>query len=52
MATLVNYLYHALAVYIIVILVKLFIKEKQRWDKALLYLLSAVPLVIRVLRLK
>lgn len=52
MATVVNYLYHALAVYIVVILVRLFFKESGKWDKAVMCLISAVPLVLRVLRLK
>ncbi len=50
--TAVNYIYHALAIYIVAILAWLFIREKKDWQKSVMYLVAAVPLLIRVLRLR
>lgn len=52
MITIVNYIYHAIAVYIILILAWLFIRERKDWQKSVMYLVALVPLLIRVLRLR
>jgi hypothetical protein len=50
--TLINYIYHAMAIYIAGVLIWLFIKEKKDWQRSLLYLVAVIPLLVRVLRLR
>lgn len=52
MAAVVMGVYHAMAVYIIGILLWLFIRERKSWQKAVLCLVAAVPLVVRILRIR
>jgi hypothetical protein len=52
MTTVVNGMYHAMAVYVIIILIWLFVKERRDWEKSLLVLVAAIPLVVRVLRIR
>ncbi len=52
MITVINYIYHAIAIYIVCILAWLFVKERKDWQKSILYLVAAVPLLVRVLRLR
>ena len=51
MMTLVMGVYDAMAIGICAILIWSFVREKKSWQKALLYLLSTIPLMIRVLRI-
>lgn len=41
-----------MAIYIVVILAWLFIREKKDWQRSVIYLVAAVPLLVRVLRLR
>ncbi len=52
MMTVVTGVYHAMAVYIIGILLWLFVRERESWERAVLYLVAAVPLIVRVLRIR
>lgn len=52
MIAVINYIYHAMAIYIIGILIWLFIRERRDWQRSLLYLVAMVPFLIRVLRLR
>lgn len=52
MITFINYVYHAMAIYIVAILAWLFVREKKDWQRSVIYLVAAVPLLVRVLRLR
>lgn len=45
-------LYYAISIYLIGMLMWNFIREKKRTNDMLLYLIVAVPFVLRVLRIK
>lgn len=45
-------LYYAISVYLIVLLVWNFIKEKKSINDLVLYLLVLLPLILRILRVK
>ncbi len=52
MMTVIMGVYDAMAVYIIGVLLWLFVRERKSWERAVLYLIAAVPLMVRVLRIR
>lgn len=52
MAAVVNVAYRLMALYIIGILIWLFARERNSWQRAVFYLIAAVPLAVRVLRIR
>jgi hypothetical protein len=45
-------LYYVISVYLIILLIWNFFKEKKRINDLILYLLVLIPLILRVLRVK